>query len=247
MPADHTPDDVPAARGEQDASSGERNGWSRRHLLAGAGLAVAGGVGVVAASETNAVARPKGVGLSAPGATAAEFRGRITQSGGSGQAFTSYGFLTRLAGATDADLFDGSRQDVTTALMTMVATGDLVSRVLDVSVHALDIVGELTVYQRSGPGASFDDPSSFSAGHAVATFAMTLQDILAVFAPAQGIPTLTGDMVQTRAGRLSGGVAGHRFGKEKSRFRFFATGLGRLTDPVTLNAQLEMAGNWATE
>jgi predicted PhzF superfamily epimerase YddE/YHI9 len=32
-----------------------------------------------------------------------------------------------------------------------------------------------------------------------------------------------------------------------TRLRMFATGLGTLTDPVTLNAQLEIAGNWSIE
>jgi hypothetical protein len=29
--------------------------------------------------------------------------------------------------------------------------------------------------------------------------------------------------------------------------RMLATGLGELVDPVTLNAQLEVAGNWSAE
>src|SRR5262249_54572624 len=80
----------------------------------------------------------------------------------------------------------------------------------------------------------------------VARFALTLQDILAVFAPSQGIPTLTGDMRQTVANRLQGGSGG-AFGRRGERARFLATGLGRLVDPITLNAELEMAGNWAPE
>ena len=77
------------------------------------------------------------------------------------------------------------------------------------------------IFQRSGPGASFADVDSFHDGTEVARFAMTLQDILAVFAPGRGIPTLTGDMRQTSAERL----------------------VGTLVDPVTLNALLEMARN----
>ena len=55
-------------------------------------------------------------------------------------------------------------------------------------------------------------------------------------------------MRQTVARRLQGGgVAGRVFGRRGSRARFLATGLGRLVDPVALNAELEMAGNWTTE
>jgi hypothetical protein len=127
------------------------------------------------------------------------------------------------------------------------ATGDLKARVLDTSVHSLDIAGALTVYQRAHPGASFGDPSSFQVGTPVARYDMTLQDVLAVYATAKGLPTLTGDMRQTAAHALSGQLSGNRFGRVGTRLRLFATGLGTLTDPVTLNAQLEIAGNWSVE
>jgi hypothetical protein len=81
----------------------------------------------------------------------------------------------------------------------------------------------------------------------VARYDLTLQDVLAVFAAGQGIPTLTGDMVQTAAQALSGSLAGRTIGHRGTRLRMFATGLGKLVDPVTLNAQLEIAGNWVTE
>jgi hypothetical protein len=206
-------------------------------------MAVAGGVGAVTAAP--ATAQSGAVATGPQGGTVVEFRGRITQSGSSGETFLSYGFLTRLAGATAADLFADTQTTVGTALLTLYATGRLTARVLDQSVHALDIRGDLTVYQRGHAGADFDDPDSFTQGSPVARFDLTLQDVLAVFAPAQGIPTLTGDMRQTDAGTLHAGLSGSRFGRRGQRLRLFATGLGRLVDPVTLNAQLEIAGNWA--
>jgi len=108
-------------------------------------------------------------------------------------------------------------------------------------------VGTMTVYQRSSPGATFDDPSSFQVGTPVALYDMTLQDILTVIATDTGLPTLTGDMVQTAAQTLSGPLAGQKFGSKGTRLRFFATGLGVLTDPVKPNSQLEIAGNWSIE
>ena len=98
------------------------------------------------------------------------------------------------------------------------------------SVHALDIVGTMTVYQRSNPGANFNNPSSFQAGTLVARYDMTLQDILTVIALNTGLPTLTGDMLQTAAHALSGPLAGQTFGRKGTRLRFFATGLGHKTD-----------------
>jgi hypothetical protein len=221
---------------------------SRRTLIAGAGAAVAAGVAAAAAAPAESAlgeAARSGVAVGPAGETVAEFRGRISQTGSSGGHFSAIGFLTRLRGAHRSEVFAGKTTTVHSALFTLVANGALTARVLDQSVHALDIAGKLTVYQRRRPGAHFDDASSFKVGRVVAVFAMTLQDVLAVFAPASGIPTLTGDMHQNAARELRDGLAGKRFGRLDQHLRMYATGLGMLTDPATLNAELEIAGNWA--
>jgi hypothetical protein len=214
-------------------------------LAAGAavgGLTLAGTS--VEAAEAAAADR---IGLGPRGSMTVEFRGRIEQSGTSGQVFKSVGFLTRATHTRPSDLFDGSPHSVSTALLTFVANGDLRARVLDQSVHSLDIVGHVSIYQRRHGGATFNDPGSFNDGRQVARYSVQLQDVLAVYASAQGIPTLTGDMRQTAAHELRGPLAGKVFGRNGARLRMFATGLGMLTDPVTLNANLEIAGNWTVE
>lgn len=212
------------------------------------GTAVMGGVGLASVPvQADAAVTGADVSLGDRGTTTVEFRGRITQSGSSGQTFTSLGYLIRATHAKASGVFAGTPHNESTALLTAYATGRLTARVLDTSVHCLDIVGVMTVYQRSHPGADFSQPASFRVGTAVARYDMTLQDVLTVFAPAQGIPTLTGDMKQTAAHALSGPLAGLQFGKVGTRLRMFATGLGALTNPVTLNAHLEIAGNWSIE
>jgi hypothetical protein len=231
---------------EASDSGSPTAGLTRRKALASAGVALAGGVGLAASAE--AAQGAASVALAPAGSTAVEFRVRIGQSGPAGEAFTGYGYLIRVHGAAQSDLFAGPALSEGTALLTAFATGSLLRRVLDQNVHSLDIEGALAIYQRSAPGATFGDPDSFRQGRLVARFALSLQDILAVFAPGQGIPTLTGDMRQTVARRLQGGgAAGRVFGRRGSRGRFLATGLGRLVDPVTLNAELEMAGNWTLQ
>ncbi len=223
---------------------------SRRRVLTGAGVAVTGGVAAAtlgATGSAEAAVPPGTVGTGPRGSTTSEFRGRIAQSGPTGESFTSYGFLYATRGADDADLFSGSAHDVTTALLTVYATGELVARVLDQSVHALDIDGTLTVYQRSAPGADFSDSSSFAVGNAVARFAVTIQDVLTVFTPGKGLPVITGDMNQTSARHLGGPLAGKMFGFKGQRLRMSATGLGTLIDPVTLNSLHEIAGSWTAE
>jgi hypothetical protein len=219
---------------------------SRRRVMTAS--AMVAGVGLASApAQADAGTGGQAVSLGQPGTTTVEFRGRITQSGSSGQSFTSSGYLIRATNADDSGLFDGTPPSEKTALLTAYATGELKARVLDMSVHSLDIVGTMTIYQRSQPGATFSDPSSFRVGTQVASYDLTLQDVLAVYAPGQGLPTLTGDMLQTAAHALSGPLAGRMFGRRGTRLRLFATGLGTLTDPVTLNAQLEIAGNWSIE
>jgi hypothetical protein len=224
----------------QESRLSRRRVMTASAVFAGAGLAVAPTMS--AAADTGGQA----VSLGDSGTTTVEFRGRVTQSGTTGQSFTSYGYLIRASNTDQSDLFAGTTLSESTALLTAYATGDLQARTTDDVVHALDIVGTMTVYQRSSPGATFADPSSFKVGTLVATYDMTLQDILTVILPNTGLPTLSGDMVQTAAQTLSGPLAGQKFGRKGTRLRFFATGLGhKLSDAPT--ALLEIAGNWSIE
>jgi len=231
---------------KDEAQAGLSSPVSRRNLVA---ASVAGGLGMgLAADPDPAKAADRTEPAVGPrGSTVVEFRGRIEQSGTTGDTFTSYGYLTNVRHTRTSDIFASSTHDESTALLTAFATGDLRARVLDMSVHSLDIVGTMTIYQRVHGGAQFSDPTSFTVGDPVARYDMVLQDILTVFSAGQGLPTLTGDMTQTRAEALSGPLAGRTFGLRGSRLRMFATGLGLLVDPVTLNANLEIAGNWSAE
>jgi hypothetical protein len=217
---------------------------SRRQVLSAALVAAGAGAATLAAPQ--AVAAERNVAETQPGTTAAEFRARFAQTGSTGEHFTAYGYLTTADGATDDDLFGGPSLSDTTALLTAFAEGALVRRTVDQSVHSLDIEGTLTIYQRAAPGASFDDPASFTDGTPVATFAITLQDIVTVFATGKGLPTLSGDMRQTQSGKLNGPGGGRNFGHVGAQSRLFATGIGTLLNPATFNSILEMAGNWTT-
>ncbi|MGN6792109.1 MAG: hypothetical protein ACTHJW_06935 [Streptosporangiaceae bacterium] len=223
---------------------------SRRAVITSSAVttsAVAAGMalpGVTAEADT--ATGGLAVSLGKPGAMTVEFRSRVVQSGAAGQSFTSFGYLIRASHAKRAGLFHGTPLSEATALLTAYATGDLHARTVDVSVHSLDIIGTLTVFQRKHPGASFDHPMSFRVGTPVARYDIRLQDVLTVFATDTGLPTLTGDMLQTAAHALSGPLAGRTFGRRGTRLRFFATGLGHRTDPAP-HAELEIAGNWSIE
>jgi hypothetical protein len=228
-------------RKDSDPADERERSVSRRKVLKGAGLAAASGVVAVAHPGT-ADALVGRVAIAVPEVNAVEFRGRISQTGASGELFAGVGYFSKIQGIAANALFAGPPTNEGTALFTLSAAGNLMSRVLDQSVHSLDIVGTLDVYERSAPGANFSDPASFQVGTKVASYAMNLQDVLAVFAPAHGLPTLSGDVRQVYSARTS---AGAYFGLTGMQSRLLATGLGTLVDPVTLNANLEMAGNWS--
>ena len=233
------------SRAGTGSGSAPKGRLSRRQVMTASAVAAGAGLASIPA-QAGAAAGGQPVSLGANGTTAVEFRGRVTQSGSSGESFTSYGYLIRASNAADSGLFAGTPPSEATALLTAYAIGVLQARTVDTSVHSLDIVGTMTIYQRSQPGASFDDPSSFQVGTPVASYNMTLQDVLTVFAMDTGLPTLTGDMRQTFAGALSGPLAGKTFGRTGTRLRFFATGIGTRTD-LAPHAQLEIAGNWSIE
>jgi hypothetical protein len=240
------PDEPADAEGRATSAEPTAKVSRRRVLTAGA---VAGGVGIAglpASADAESAASSR-VALGPRGTTTLEFRAMIQQTGPSGGNFRSFGYLTRLTHTRRSDLFAGASLAASDALFTAFASGDLRGRIHESSVHTLDIVGDLTVYQRRHPGASFDDPSSFRVGKAVARFDVVLHDVLAVYATGKGLPTLTGDMHQRHADTMTGRLAGRVFGRVGARLRFFATGMGTLLNPDTLNSELEIAGNWSVE
>ena len=228
-----------------DAGGSLGAGVSRRSVLGGAGKVAAAGV---ALSATGAVVAPElasangsgGIAVSAKGTTAIEFLARIDQTGDS---MIAYGYLTEVAGLSTGDLFTGAPSD-TTARLTAFATGTIGTRTVSGAVHNLDLSGTLTIYSLPNGGASFNTPSSFTSGTPVASYSLTIQDILTVIAPDTGVPTLIGDLRQTQASSLGGGQG--KFGQNGAKLRLLATGFGTRSDPVPPNANLTVAGNLTT-
>jgi hypothetical protein len=228
--------------GTEDGTGRER--LSRRTMLTGAGVAITGGIaaGTVGGLIGAVPAEATGQGLIATGpsgTTLVEFISRITQDVA---AFSSVGYLTRIAGIEGDDLFtDPAHRDEAHALFVATATGELIARSVDGAVHSLDIEGELSVYLRNSGGASFSDPASFASGRRLARFALELQDVLTVVAPQTGLPTLTGNARQVDTANLRGS----RFGRPGQHMRVVATGLGTRSDANTDSpqAQLSVAGS----
>src|SRR6516164_6405289 len=114
---------------ESHASTGSgsapKAGLSRRQMMTAS--AAAAGVGLASIpAQADAAAGGQAVSLGVSGTTTVEFRGRVTQSGDTGESFTSYGYLIRASNAQQGDLFSPSTDlKDSTALLTAYATGDL--------------------------------------------------------------------------------------------------------------------------
>lgn len=233
MQSDNTSDNAP----EPSA------GLSRRRILGGVGVAVAGGLvaGGAGASPASAGTPSSGaVATGRAGDTLFEFVCRIGQDG---EDFTGQGYLTNIAGLDSDTLFTGDPRDETHARYLLTANGLLVTRSVDGAVHVLNIDGKLAIYYSQSGGAAWSNPTAFAAGHPIATYTLELQDVLTVIMTGTGIPTLNGVATQTGAGRANGWP----FGRQRSTSRFLATGLGTRSDtnttPENAEATLTVAGS----
>jgi hypothetical protein len=165
--------------------------------------------------------------------------GRIDQEGFQ---LAGYGFLTEVGGIPDGVLF-GDALDRTEAAARLAVTGlmTLERRTIRAAVFIIDAVGTMEIRMLDAPGASFDDLATFSAGTVVAEFAATLHDILTVIGPNTGIPTLSGELIQTSAAEFRLDGAWYRIGSTGARLSVTGTGLGLRTDADLPRAQLDVA------
>ena len=212
-------------------------GLSRRTVLGGAGVAAGVVATGVIGGASDASAQASGVATGLPGTIALEIVAQIQQDGAQ---LLAGGYVSAGAGLGEGDLFsDPSTHSETTALTTISASGQVVSRAVNNGVFVLDVQGVLDVYKRSSPGATFADLSSFRQGAKVASFDLVLQDVLTVIATDTGIPTLAGLATQ----KLGPSPGPGRFGRPGQRLRLEAAGIGHRSDATAPKAALSIAGN----
>lgn len=133
------------------------------------------------------------------------------RAGARGAGFTGFGYLTEVAGVHRSEVFvfdTVGLAEVAGSLFTVYLDGSVVQ------AGSGAILGELTVFQRARPGAAFRDPSSFTDGHVVAAYDLTLHGAFVHRGPAVG-----GLLLQTHAGRLAAGLRGRRFGRRGARLQ----------------------------
>lgn len=220
--------------GHQDGA--RTDGFTRRAVLAGAGaVATAGAVAPEAvAAPVRRLAEPR------HHTAAAEVLGEIAQAG---EELAGYGYLTRLAGLADAELFRTGPHAEATARFTFAAQATVRDRFIRGSLISVTGTGKLSLYL-DDDGGDFAVPASFSDGTRIATFAARFQNVLTITAPNQAVTAIEGELLQRSAHRFRLGGHRCRLGHRGLRLRLSVTGPGTRTDPTLPRAVFDVAGRF---
>jgi hypothetical protein len=214
-------------------------GVTRRGILAG-GLAGAGGIaaGGISADVADAAGLHR-LGEPRDGTAAAEVVGHLNQIG---DAITGYGYLTRIHGLRQADLFRGPGATEATARFTFFSKVHVNARFIRGALVSVDGVGTVTFFL-GADGADFAKPATFSDGTAIARFAAHFHNLLSVIAPNQGISTIAGELTQRQARTFSFRGRRTRFGHRGLRLHLSVAGPSTRTAPSPPTATFEVAGD----
>lgn len=212
---------------------------TRRGVLAG-GLAGAGGLAAGGlAPDLASAAGLHRVGEPADGTAAAEVVGHLDQVG---DAITGYGYLTRVHGLRNADLFRGPDATEGTARFTFFSNVQVKARFIRGALVSVDGIGTLTFFLDPN-GADFSNPATFSDGTSIATFAAHFHNLLTVLAPNQGISTIAGELTQRQARTFSFKGRRTRFGHRGLGLHLSVAGPSSRTAPSPPTAFFEVAGD----
>jgi hypothetical protein len=168
--------------------------------------------------------------------TFAEFIGRTDQQG---SAVTHYGYVTRVRGLPNADLFlDPAVRTEATARLTYFATTTLNARhVVGNIITTATAPGTLTFYERPAGGASFADPASFQVGTPILILTIRYFNVL-------NVQEANGQGQQVGIATATADAEGGGF-----QFRVRATGQGTLVvnDPASFVSFFLLGGEILTE
>jgi hypothetical protein len=218
-------------------SEGDGRGVTRRGVLAGglaSGLAASG-----IAPDAASAAGSHRIGEPTDGTAAAEVVGHLDQVG---DAITGYGYVTRIHGLSQSDLFRGPDATEATARFTFFSNVQVNARFIRGTLVSVDGVGTLTFFVDPN-GADFSNPETFSDGTAIARFAAHFHNLLTVIAPDQGISTIEGELTQRHAHTFSLAGRHTRFGHRGLRLHLSVSGPSKRTAPSPPTAFFDVAGD----
>jgi hypothetical protein len=203
---------------------------SRRAFIVGAGAAV--GVPSVAAAAP--------VGVAPEAREAIGVIGTILQDG---PVLTGFGWLTHVAGLTDADLFtDPAKRGAPTARLRWHA---------EVRVSSIDLLpalfygtglGRLRIFFARDGGASNDKPDSFAAGRLVARYNGLFRNVQTIIAPDHAVTEIFGELTQRTAQRFVVRGRPRQLGRVGQVQRLDASGPATRTEPTIPRSTRYVAG-----
>jgi hypothetical protein len=172
-------------------------------------------------------------------ASALEFVGQATQDGAS---ISIVGYVTRIAGIADADLFATTNplaRNENTARITFSASTTISQSFVVVpqnpTMFDVNSAGSLTFFFTDAPAPrSFGTPGSFSSGTPVATNSVRFQDVVAALGgidPTRGVVDGNGELCQTSATSFRIGGENRRLGKSGTQSTIFTHGWTTRTSP----------------
>jgi hypothetical protein len=231
---------------EEDAAE---DGVSRRGLLARAGGVAAGVLLVGLADAAAGAPSARGVGAGATDRRTVDFLVRVDQTG---RDLSVYGWLTRMEGLSPAQLqvgptpiasTDPAAVDPSTRRLTVVMSARLQSISALGSAITGHGVGRAEIHFLPSGGARLDDPASFGAGTAIATFTASFQHSLALEEPNRAGAAFSADLIQ-RSARLFT-LSGRRLqlGRPALPWSLRASGRGERTDAATPRSQFFLSGD----
>lgn len=199
---------------------------------------------VLAGAHLTNAASPQVVGVAPATQNSIELVGKIDQAALS---FTSYGYLTHVAGIPDNMMFtDLINHSEATAHFTFVSSATLTARSILNTIFVLNATGTTTIYYNEKPQADFKDPKSFAKGTLIASGTERWQNIVNVQAPDTAIATGIGEFTQTDANPFKLNGQDFVLGSPKQALRFSYMGEGKRTDKTAPNSTFDVAGNATT-
>ena len=207
--------------------------FSRRDFIVGAGAGVAAVPAVARASTTR-------VGMAPEARDAIDVIGTILQDG---PVLTGFGWLTHVAGLSNADLFtDPAHRRAGTARLRWHA---------EVHVSSIDVLGNiffgsgrgrLRIFYAAHGGARDDQPDSFATGRLVARYAGRFRNVQTVIAPDHAVTEITGELSQRTAQRFVVRGRHRQLGRAGVLQRLRASGFAVRTEPTIPRSTRYVAG-----
>ena len=211
---------------------------SRRDFIVGAGAAV--GTAGVAGPGAAAAAAATRVGVAPEAREAIGVIGTILQDG---PLLTGFGWLTHVAGLSNADLFtDPAQRGAPTARLRWHA---------EVRVSTIDLLpalffgtgtGRLRIFYADHGGADNAQPDSFATGRLVARYIGLFRNIQTVIAPDHAVTEIIGELAQRTAQRFAVRGHHHQLGRVGTPQRLLASGPATRTEPTIPRSTRYVAG-----